>query len=48
MKFYMYLKKIINNMENVKYVKIIYTDDIKKNYPIPLIKYYESKIIFNN
>ena len=34
--------------DNKKIVKIISTDDISKLYPIPLIKYYESKIIFNN
>ena len=38
--------KICKN--NKKIIKIICTDDISKNYPIPLIKYYESKIIFNN
>ena len=30
------------------YIKIIATDEISKISPIPLIKYYESKIIFNN
>ena len=34
--------------DNKTIIKIICTDDISKFYPIPLIKYYESKIIFNN
>ena len=38
--------KICKNNKEV--VKIICTDDISIIYPIPLIKYYESKIIFNN